>query len=235
MYTRQRPTHLAIRKHLAIVSFLTFLSLSGCSGVKDKTENNGNGPEDSLDSGTGEETGSGGQDEMAGGSGGETAGVAGGGISGGGAGVSGMSAAGGSKATGGRGGKGGSGGSKDAGAQKPEDNSCCVAHPGFAGCDDKSVQDCVCGHGDPDAGVPECCTNSPGWDSICVLMVGPMGCGVCKSDCCTASTTSAGCLANSKIEKCVCAADTKCCGADGGVWDVICVAEAKTNCGAICN
>ncbi len=93
--------------------------------------------------------------------------------------------------------------------------SCCIPHSG-TGCDNGSVQSCVC------AMDPYCCNNN--WDSICAGEADQ--CGSCTGDCC-ASNGTPGCDTES-CEVSVCEIDPFCCNT---AWDGICANEAADLCG----
>lgn len=96
------------------------------------------------------------------------------------------------------------------------DGDCCVDN-GTPGCDDATVQDCVCMQ---DA---FCCDTM--WDDVCVGEVGSFGCGDCgvmppppdTSTCCSAQM-SGGCD-DALVELCVCLIDDYCCTTE---WDATC-------------
>ena len=87
--------------------------------------------------------------------------------------------------------------------------ACCNAH-GTPGCDDATVQKCVCDQ------VASCCQSA--WDLVCVELVSSLECGSCKADCCTSSSVT-GCI-DSQVEACVCKGDSSCCDDH---WDDFCV------------
>ncbi|MBC8072070.1 MAG: pre-peptidase C-terminal domain-containing protein [Deltaproteobacteria bacterium] len=98
-------------------------------------------------------------------------------------------------------------------------HDCCTA--GESGCDDATVQACVC------AGDPFCCETE--WDATCVEKVGSLLCDrACEPDdadgaCCEAHPGTTGCEVDS-VEACVCAMDDVCCNQG---WDQACVAEIE--------
>ena len=103
-------------------------------------------------------------------------------------------------------------------------HDCCST--GDAGCDDATVQACVC------MADSFCCEMS--WDQTCVNKVGSLLCAAsCSPDdsdgaCCTAHAGQTGCEVNS-VETCVCAMDDVCCNQG---WDQTCVNEiAEFGCG----
>ena len=126
--------------------------------------------------------------------------------------------------------------------------ACCEAHDG-PGCDDPTVQACVC------AEDSFCCEYS--WDGICVGEVEELGCGscsgggcgdgqcldpedciICPEDCgecqgasCCQPHETPGCD-DPAVQACVCAEDAYCCEQ---MWDDICVDEVTSlgcgNCG----
>jgi hypothetical protein len=105
---------------------------------------------------------------------------------------------------------------------------CC--EPSFLpGCDDASVEACVC---DLD---PLCCDVANGWDMLCVVEVEVFGCGSCGllppgSDCCEPSDAP-GCN-DAAVEACVCAADSFCCDPQES-WDALCVSQVDSlGCGS---
>jgi len=97
----------------------------------------------------------------------------------------------------------------------PVSHDCCVT--GSAGCDDATVEACVC------ANDAFCCSTN--WDAMCVAKVGSLLCAPsCDPDdsdgpCCTAHPGTAGCEVNT-VETCVCAMDDVCCSQG---WDQLCV------------
>jgi hypothetical protein len=104
-------------------------------------------------------------------------------------------------------------------------HDCCTA--GDAGCDDATVQACVC------AADSFCCETS--WDATCVTKVGSQLCAsACDPDdsdgaCCEAHPDDTGCEVNA-VETCVCAMDEVCCSQG---WDQTCVNEiAEFDCGS---
>ncbi len=133
--------------------------------------------------------------------------------------------------------------------------SCCTVNA-TVGCDDATVEACVC------AGDDYCCTFS--WDEYCVAAAD--GCGAtcggpavenctnggdddgdgaadcADSDCaaeetcqpvegaCCVAVSTNGCPANAAVQACVCDLDAYCCNTK---WDGLCVTEAK-GCGAKC-
>lgn len=105
----------------------------------------------------------------------------------------------------------------------PPAGDCCASHS-TPGCDDATVQACVC---DMD---PFCCGTA--WDSICVGEANSP-CGACggttTEDCCTVHSTI-GCE-DANVQSCVCGMDSFCCTYS---WDSICAGEAANDCGADC-
>ncbi len=103
---------------------------------------------------------------------------------------------------------------------------CCVDN-NSPGCDDPTVQACVCGM---DA---FCCDTE--WDNTCAGLAAN-SCSACgggggDEDCCTAHMTG-GCD-DSGIEACVCAIDAFCCDMQ---WDMMCVTQVGTTlCAPSCN
>ena len=95
-------------------------------------------------------------------------------------------------------------------------SSCCYNHLA-PGCDQPSVQSCVC------AADPYCCNTH--WDSICVGEVESLGCGQCNSaePCCDAHPNP-GCN-DVGVQECVCDVDPYCCN---NQWDSICVDEVDS-------
>jgi hypothetical protein len=240
-------------KRLAIGLLLIGFLLPGCGSDrshKSRTTtipDGGSSPSDAqvdADYGDAEAGAANGSERETGGSSTKTKATGGSGGTGPKGGQGGSSNSGGASGAGTSGSKGGAGGSKttttagDAGSKTQDNNPCCVAHKGVAGCADKTVQECVCtGNGNANQAVSSCCTsdaNSGGWDDICVLVASALGCTVCKGDCCK-SSSSPGCLDNIKVEKCVCSADPTCCQADGGGWDAVCIGIAKDKCSANCS
>lgn len=109
-----------------------------------------------------------------------------------------------------------------------EGGDCCVASDA-PGCDDATVQACVC---DQDS---YCCNTA--WDGVCVDEVESLGCGSCGgggdgggdpvSACCE-QQAGAGCP-DTTVQDCVCAVDDYCCTT---FWDLTCVGEVETlSCG----
>jgi hypothetical protein len=160
--------------------------------------------------------------------------------SGGAPGVGGAPSAGGAPGVGGApsvGGAGGAGGSVGT-------ESCCDSH-GSLGCENRPVQDCVCGNDS------FCCERS--WDQFCVNAASACG-AMCESgaggapgaggtpgaggaggtggansgDCCS-NHGSVGCD-QPDVEACVCSEDSYCCQS---AWDDLCVNQASS-CGAMC-
>ena len=90
--------------------------------------------------------------------------------------------------------------------------SCCTAH-GSPGCDDLSIQQCVCA----DSLGSGCCSGN--WTEVCAAVA--ESCGSCSGDCCLANNTP-GCTGTS-CEACVCALDYYCCDQS---WDEVCMGIA---------
>ncbi len=101
----------------------------------------------------------------------------------------------------------------------------CCAPNGSPGCDDPSVQTCVCA-------VDAFCCDSE-WDQICADLVDGEACGDCgggatsgggmgsgggPSPCCVPLGVP-GCGADPAVEACVCAGDAFCCDSE---WDQLC-------------
>jgi hypothetical protein len=103
-----------------------------------------------------------------------------------------------------------------AGSAAPQTNACGAPHA-TGGCEDPTVQQCVCTKGDPG-----CCSNA--WDAICVGLVQGLA---CKGDCCKA-TSALGCM-DATVESCVCALDMDCCTKG---WDDFCTIVAQGQCKA---
>ena len=103
---------------------------------------------------------------------------------------------------------------------------CCVDN-NSPGCDDPTVQACVCGMDS------FCCDTE--WDNQCATTAAN-SCDACgggggDEDCCTAHMTG-GCD-DSAIQACVCAVDSFCCDMQ---WDMMCVNQVgSTLCGPSCN
>lgn len=115
------------------------------------------------------------------------------------------------------------------------DGDCCVAN-GTPGCDDATLEACVCMQDD------YCCNTE--WDGVCVGEVESFGCGTCgggsggsgsggdggggPSACCQ-QQMGAGCP-DDPVEACVCAVDDYCCTV---FWDLTCVGEVESlGCGS---
>lgn len=105
----------------------------------------------------------------------------------------------------------------------PTSHDCCIT--GGPGCDDSSVEACVCADDD------FCCTDE--WDSVCVGKVGSLLCAPsCDPDdadgACCEPHAGTGCEVNT-VEMCVCEQDSACCDTE---WDQFCVDEvASFECG----
>jgi hypothetical protein len=95
----------------------------------------------------------------------------------------------------------------------------------FPGCEDPSVEACVCEHD------PLCCDVTNGWDTLCVLGVDIFDCGSCGAlppggnDCCEVGDLP-GCN-DPVVESCVCAADPFCCDPQE-LWDALCVSQVDS-------
>ncbi|MCB9717031.1 MAG: hypothetical protein H6712_24455 [Myxococcales bacterium] len=122
----------------------------------------------------------------------------------------------------------------DSGGEPPPggDGDCC-ADNGTPGCDDATIESCVC------ASDAYCCDTE--WDGVCVGEVGSLGCGTCgggdggtggdggPSACC-AQQAGAGCAGDPSVESCVCAMDDYCCSV---FWDLTCAGEVESfGCGS---
>jgi hypothetical protein len=227
-------------KKISLCVALLIPLMSACSS---DTTSNGTGGT----GGSSGATGSGGDSSSGGGSstGGASSSTGGASASGGssGAGSGGESATGGAKGSGGKdGGEGGTSqtgpdaGNPDSGSELPGDGGvhgkdpCCTTHLSL-GCNEPSIQDCVC---KASGGDPRCCTEK--WNAVCVALVGSLGCGTtCKQDCCTTASTP-GC-ADPTIQACVCKKNAPCCST---AWDGFCTDLVGQNvlggtCGATCS
>ena len=101
----------------------------------------------------------------------------------------------------------------------------CYLSNGTPGCDDATVQNCVC------AIDPLCCQGV--WDHQCVQLLEELGCGICEpgdNTCCTFNLTP-GCQLPD-VQDCVCQAEPSCCDVAGS-WTSECVELVDTlGCGA---
>ncbi len=96
--------------------------------------------------------------------------------------------------------------------------SCCLQN-GSIGCEDATVQDCVCSFD------PTCC--KVGWSAQCAMEA--QQCGSCTGDCCSSNPTP-GCF-DPTVTGCVCAIDPTCCTEK---WGVGCADLASNSCSACC-